>query len=372
MDLVKVLCQYLFLHKSHKCCFVVNLVICALTITSMELYFRNITSNIVRRDESIKRIERNISVLNVGDDLKMDIAVDFRAISNTSNNSNIFKDNNHNFSTNHMDVVKKLIAGQKIFSHSNSFEDNNPNIRNNYGVSGNDSTKEGSESQRNFVNHNKASEKTTIRTMLLWNSNSASRSISIKCPKYKCLTTSNLSHLSTADAVIFHVFYLPNGTIPRRAHPTQVFVFLDYESQWRTYHLKSRNSSPFAFLNDYYNVTMTFKDHRDTDVYVPYGSYTDQAPHITTSIPSISEIRNKTQYAAWMVSNCNAPSSRMAYYKELSKHISVDIYGACGNRSCSLRCEAKLSRDYRFYLAFENSFCDSYATEKVRLIDNNP
>ena len=206
MDLVKVLCQYLFLHKSHKCCFVVNLVICALTITSMELYFRNITSNIVRRDESIKRIERNISVLNVGDDLKMDIAVDFRAISNTSNNSNIFKDNNHNFSTNHMDVVKKLIAGQKIFSTVILLKTTIQILEITMGYLVMIVLRKDRNRNRNFVNHNKASEKTTIRTMLLWNSNSASRSISIKCPKYKCLTTSNLSHLSTADAVIFHVF----------------------------------------------------------------------------------------------------------------------------------------------------------------------
>ena len=56
----------------------------------------------------------------------------------------------------------------------------------------------------------------------------------------------------------------------------------------------------------------------------------------------------------------------MRYYKELSKYIPVDIYGKCGNM-CGSGCEAMVSRDYKFYLAFENSFCDGYATEKVRL-----
>ena len=88
----------------------------------------------------------------------------------------------------------------------------------------------------------------------------------IDCAPYKCRVTNNLSDHAIADAVLFHVFYMSSGVIPRHAHPGQVFVFLDFESQSRTYYLKYR-SSPFAFLNDYYNITMTFRDHPDTDIY---------------------------------------------------------------------------------------------------------
>ena len=104
---------------------------------------------------------------------------------------------------------------------------------------------------------------------------------------------------------------------------------------------------------------MTFKDHPDTDIYVPYGMYQNRLPGIPIPLPSIYKIIGKTKYVVWIISNCDAPSSRMAYYMKLKKHIPIDIYGKCGPRACGDGCYNKIRRDYRFYLAFENSFCDS-------------
>lgn len=77
---------------------------------------------------------------------------------------------------------------------------------------------------------------------------------------------------------------------------------------------------------------------------------------------------NKTKKVAWFVSNCNAKNARLEYAKELQKHIEVDIYGRCGNLRCARRdgeqCMDILRRDYKFYLAFENSNCKDYVTEK--------
>lgn len=78
---------------------------------------------------------------------------------------------------------------------------------------------------------------------------------------------------------------------------------------------------------------------------------------------------NKTKKVAWFVSNCGARNTRLAYARELGKYIQVDIYGSCGPLKCPRsekgKCFEILDRDYKFYLAFENSNCRDYITEKL-------
>lgn len=49
------------------------------------------------------------------------------------------------------------------------------------------------------------------------------------------------------------------------------------------------------------------------------------------------------------------------------RYISIDIYGGCGELKCTKRsgCRTMLSKYYKFYLAFENSNCIEYVTEKA-------
>lgn len=87
--------------------------------------------------------------------------------------------------------------------------------------------------------------------------------------------------------------------------------------------------------------------------------------------PIIREMINgKKKMAAWFVSNCDHTSShRMEVAKALQQYVPVDIYGRCGNLSCPksshTECMFMLESDYKFYLAFENSLCPDYVTEKV-------
>ena len=69
----------------------------------------------------------------------------------------------------------------------------------------------------------------------------------------------------------------------------------------------------------------------------------------------------------WLVSHCSTGIKREGYAQKLKQFIDVDIYGKCSGNECSKKgndCFQNLSMQYMFYLAFENSICDDYATEK--------
>ncbi|ODM91932.1 Alpha-(1,3)-fucosyltransferase C [Orchesella cincta] len=80
-------------------------------------------------------------------------------------------------------------------------------------------------------------------------------------------------------------------------------------------------------------------------------------------------ISNKTKIAAWVVSaGCStSPSKRDALAAELATHgVPIDIYGRCGPLNCAQgeSCFERLGQKYLFYMAFENSLCVDYITEK--------
>ena len=71
------------------------------------------------------------------------------------------------------------------------------------------------------------------------------------------------------------------------------------------------------------------------------------------------------------MSKCNVPSKRLDYIRELKQaDIDVDVYGKCG-KPCPAKssvpedCYKELSKNYKFFLSFENSYCKDYTTEKV-------
>ncbi len=129
--------------------------------------------------------------------------------------------------------------------------------------------------------------------------------------------------------------------------------------------------------NDFFNWTLTYR--LDSDFPMPYGriartrEHTDDPEELNKLIRDFGKAnrhlaKKKKNRAAWFVSNCESMSLRERYVATLSRHFDVDIYGACGNHSCSKdrneACWSMVDRDYKFYLSFENSICGDYATEK--------
>ncbi|KAK2152927.1 hypothetical protein LSH36_314g00003 [Paralvinella palmiformis] len=189
-----------------------------------------------------------------------------------------------------------------------------------------------------------------------------------RCP-HTCYLTNNRSEFSEADAVIIHVFSVApmqeNLTIPRRANPRQIFVFFILESPTRSYKGLFQQELRFS---DTFNLTATFLQSPMTDVYMPLGGIERRTIVDENAVPSLSLLKNKSKTVAWFVSNCWAPSARMEYARRLSHYVDVGVFGNCGNLTCAKgnkTCIEQVSGTYMFYLAFENSFCRDYATEKV-------
>ncbi|KAF6036789.1 FucTA [Bugula neritina] len=116
------------------------------------------------------------------------------------------------------------------------------------------------------------------------------------------------------------------------------------------------NLSSNYFLNSDYSIS-----------YIP----TVRLKNSSKSLKSINYSAGKTKMALWFVSHCQAASGRDEYVKELQKYISVDIFGMgnCSGKSdgCApgnTTCYNELRSKYKFYLAFENSICKEYITEK--------
>ena len=113
---------------------------------------------------------------------------------------------------------------------------------------------------------------------------------------------------------------------------------------------------------------MYFVFRHDSTIVTPYERWTYYNENVKVRKQEKNYAEGKTRQVAWFVSNCGARNGRLQYAKELQKYISVDIYGACGTKKCprsqQKNCFDKLSKDYKFYLAFENSNCKDYITEK--------
>lgn len=118
--------------------------------------------------------------------------------------------------------------------------------------------------------------------------------------------------------------------------------------------------------NDLINWTATYRT--DSDIVTPYEKwvYYDENKRHSGDLRR-NYAANKTHLVAWFVSNCHARNNRLQYARELQKHISVDIYGSCGSLRCprTKECYRLLDTTYKFYLAFENSNCVDYITEKL-------
>jgi len=190
------------------------------------------------------------------------------------------------------------------------------------------------------------------------------------CP-FKCQFTVDKSLLSISEAVVYHgwpegnpMYPLPK---PSRRRRDQVWVFFMLEPPCFA-------TDKYEQMNDHYDFNWTFTYRRDSDVLVLYGDFV-KSPSDTDPHPVPEYANDSRKILTGMISNCNQPSGRDEYIRELKRFMHVDICGECGgNPPCQFgrrpwteKGFETLGKKYKFWLSFENSLAPDYLTEKFFL-----
>ncbi|PAV67460.1 hypothetical protein WR25_19497 [Diploscapter pachys] len=177
----------------------------------------------------------------------------------------------------------------------------------------------------------KAKQHAKPKIILSWNTGHGIKNLG-GCKDWNCLVINDKSRLNEADAES------PKNSLPYR-----------------------------TIILDYFNFSLGYR--HDTIGASPYGYTVKLAPQSRRKPPlyDANLIGGKTKGAAWFVSQCRTSSRRENIIKKLQKYFLVDVYGNCGKLKCPRNspCEKMLDTDYHFYMAFENSICNDYITEKL-------
>ena len=180
------------------------------------------------------------------------------------------------------------------------------------------------------------------------------------CGKRKCYSTSNHSLLPHADAVVFHGYEYnllqeikEALSVPRLTH-----------QYWIYYNRESSQRAPYYNISQYepvFNWTMTYK--LDSDIVFTYARIL-QGKYLDGFNSRKNYLKGRTHTAFAIISNCFKP--RLDYINEMQKYIDIDLYGKCpGHKPFCRNCWKIAKEKYKFYLAFENSLCTDYITEKT-------
>ena len=270
--------------------------------------------------------------------------------------------------------------------------------------------------------------KSKMKTILYWNAWSSTMGnqplVKAGCSVTACLFTSDLTMFNQSDVVLFSIETLPDFVVDRMPH--QRFVFYILESPTHTLQLPTLMENRTRY--NYFNWTMTYRRDSDIVLRDFMGSivpkpailnHQKDANYLAKQYPpsfhpddpaspahhpnyrpiskisSVDSMKNhrpinktyhletfddksssywfktKNKMIAWFVSHCQTPIEREEYARLLGQYVAIDYFGGC-TKHHRVECredegckdEDLLRKDYKFYLAFENSFCPDYVTEK--------
>ena len=169
------------------------------------------------------------------------------------------------------------------------------------------------------------------------------------------------SLFNSSDVIIIKGSHLSDpALIPHYRPPGQLRIYYEVESPLNTF--------PDRYGENWNNFNYTMTYSHTSDIYLPLGSCVPRKEEYAKVELEIKHIvQSKTRQVLWMVSHCKSRSLRESYVRKLTKYVPIDVYGICGSEE---ECPkgafcVDFFRQYKFYLAFENSFCDEYITEKL-------
>ena len=229
----------------------------------------------------------------------------------------------------------------------------------------------------------------TVKKMLFWTPffgswqwSEDAKLVLANC-SFKCEVTNDKSQIEDVNALVFHandIWTLSGffGTIlnpliklPSYRDPNQVWVMWSME--------------PMCYMwgkvpSHMFNWTVLYR--RDSTIPMPFSAFVKGFSN-TEIIKNEEELKipikqnhavnywaEKSKMAVIQVSNCKDQARRYKVINELAKFIDVDEFGSCsGNMICkhgipTVICGQRYFKPYKFYLAFENTFCRDYLSEK--------
>ncbi|XP_067942642.1 glycoprotein 3-alpha-L-fucosyltransferase A-like [Watersipora subatra] len=192
----------------------------------------------------------------------------------------------------------------------------------------------------------------------------------LKCGKYQCSIQSG-GKPGHADLTMFNVDSVEHFNIPPRKRAGELWAFQTTEPQW----FSAKDQYKW---NGLFNYSVTYVAGTDGARYNFADTLSKKASRTFAEFAAIKTEREAK--ALWFVSHCRQPnrklqvtSARDVYVQELVKYIAVDVFTR--QQNCRELFGSLIKKEdpekppklnqYTFYLAFENSLCKDYITEKL-------
>ncbi|XP_068179990.1 4-galactosyl-N-acetylglucosaminide 3-alpha-L-fucosyltransferase 9-like [Antennarius striatus] len=171
------------------------------------------------------------------------------------------------------------------------------------------------------------------------------------CNIKDCFFTADRNLYNKSDGVIIHhrdLFGNFSNLPQLQRPPFQKWIWMNFEPP--------SNSLQIPGIENLFNVTLNYR--RDADIVLPYGAIVAAESKEDFVPPS------KNKLVCWIVSRWQKTFKRVAYFKELQKHIKVHGFGKAFGKPISREDYVTTIASCKFYLSFENSIHMDYITEK--------